>query len=157
MTTKQVDKSFIVPDGPFQSLLRVFGLIRRVMEPYFATFGISGAQWAVLIVLHRAKKEGLSGLRLKDIGDRLLIRPPSVTGVVDRLYRLGFLMRKASSADSRAKQVSLTPAGSELVGRILEGHKAKTDTLFAGLTKGERDQLQQLLDRISLHLEKIEQ
>jgi DNA-binding MarR family transcriptional regulator len=157
VANKKAAKSCIAPDGTFQSLLRVFGLIRRVMEPYFATFGISGSQWAVLIVLHRAKKEGLSSLWLKDIGDRLLIRPPSVTGVVDRLHRLGLVMRETSPTDSRAKQVNLTPAGSELVERILKGHKAKTDGLLGGLTTSEQNQLRQLLDRMSVHLEKIEQ
>jgi MarR family transcriptional regulator, organic hydroperoxide resistance regulator len=157
MTKKDIVEPFVTAEGVFRSLLRVFGLIKRFMEPYFATFGISGAQWAVLIVLHRAKKEGLSSLWLKDIGDRLLIRPPSVTSVVDRLQRMKLVSRKASSADSRAKQVSLTSAGSELVERILEGHQTKTDTLFGGLTTSEQSQLQQLLDRMRLHLEKIEQ
>jgi DNA-binding MarR family transcriptional regulator len=157
MANEKAVQSFIATDGVFQSLLKVFGLLRRTMEPYFATFGISGSQWAVLIVLYRAKNEGLSGLWLKDIGDRLLIRPPSVTGVVDRLHRLGLVMREASLTDSRAKQVNLTPAGSELVERILEGHKAKIDSLLGGLAASEQNQLRQLLDRISVHLEKIEQ
>ena len=148
--------SSIALDEAFQSQLRVFGLLRRVMEPYFATFGISGSQWAVLIVLYHAKNEGLSSLWLKDIGERLLIRPPSVTGVVDRLHRMGLVIRETSSTDSRAKQVNLTPAGSELVMCILEGHKAKTDRLLGGLTTSERHQLRQLLDRMSVHLEKIE-
>ena len=47
----------------FRQLIRTFGLIERVMQPYFAQFGISGAQWGVLRNLHRAEVEGLRGLR----------------------------------------------------------------------------------------------
>jgi DNA-binding MarR family transcriptional regulator len=154
MPNRKTNESPAVSEATFRSLLRVFGLIRRVMEPYFATFGISPSQWAVLINLHRAKAEGMDGLWLKEIGERLIIRPPSVTGVVDRLQRMGLVARAASSADSRAKQVSLTPAGIQMVDRILEGHPAKINTLFAGLTTTEQNQLQQLLDKMSTHLEK---
>jgi DNA-binding MarR family transcriptional regulator len=157
MAKKKITEPFITTDEAFRSLLQVFGLIKRVMEPYFATFGISGSQWAVLIVLYRARTEHLSGLWLKDIGERLLIRPPSVSGVVDRLQRLGLVARKPSSTDSRAKQVSLTPVGCKLVERILDGHRAKISGIFGGLTSNEHAQLHQLLDQMGEHLKKTMQ
>src|SRR5207247_8176640 len=106
-------------EGAFRELLRVIGLLERVMQPYFAQFGISGSQWGVLRNLHRAEEQGLPGLRLTDLSDRLLIRPPSVTGVVDRLERGGLVVRDGSPFDMRAKQVALTGKGRELVERIL--------------------------------------
>jgi hypothetical protein len=61
-----------------RSLLRAFGSLKKVMEPYFAQFGISRPQWAVLIVLHRSEQEGaVGGMRLRDLGERLFIRPPA--------------------------------------------------------------------------------
>ena len=69
----------------FKEFLRVFGLMERIMHAHFARFGISGSQWGVLRVLDRARKEGQRGLRITDLSDRLLIRPPSVTGAIDRL------------------------------------------------------------------------
>src|SRR5438309_10975549 len=96
------------PENAFRELIRTFGLVERVMQPYFARFGISGAQWGVLRNLHRAEAEGLARLRLTDLSERLLIRPPSVTGVVDRLERTGLVARESSPDDLRAKQVGLT-------------------------------------------------
>src|SRR5947207_13806955 len=98
-------------DSPLRELIRTFGLIERVMQPYFARFGISGSQWGVLRNLHRASTEGLPGLRLTDLSERLLIRPPSVTGVVDRLERAGLVVRDSSPTDLRVKQVALTDKG----------------------------------------------
>src|SRR5437879_5541328 len=98
-------------ENAFRELIRTFGLAERVMQPYFARFGISAAQWGVLRNLHRAEQEGLPGLRLTELSDRLLVRPPSVNGVVDRLERAGLVVRGGSPTDLRAKQISLTPAG----------------------------------------------
>src|SRR5215471_16279693 len=96
-------------DNPLREFIRVEGLLERVMQSYFARFGISGSQWGLLRTLHRAEQEEQAGLRLTDLSDRLLIRPPSVTGAVDRLERAGLVVRGNSMADHRAKQVALTP------------------------------------------------
>lgn len=137
----------------FRAILRCFGLIKRNMEPYFGRFGISGAQWGVLRVLHRAHEEARAGLRLKDLGGRLLVRPPSVTTVVDRLERQGLVTRQASATDRRSKSVSLTPAGEELVRTILEGHSRQIHSMLAGLSSEEQAQLLDLMRRLHAHLE----
>src|SRR5438045_9539495 len=80
-------------EGAFRELIRTYGLVERVMQPYFAGFGISGSQWGVLRNLHRAEQAGQTGLRVTALSERLLIRPPSVTGVVDRLQRAGLVAR----------------------------------------------------------------
>src|SRR6516164_4561864 len=105
-------------DNAFRELIRTFGAAERVMQPYFARFGISGAQWGVLRNLHRTEMEGRPGLRLSELSKRLLVRPPSVTGVVDRLERAGLVVRHGLAGDLRAKQVGLTSAGRQLVERI---------------------------------------
>src|SRR5947209_11146641 len=124
-------------ENAFRELIRTFGLAERVMQPYFARFGISGSQWGLLRNLHRAEQEGEAGLRLTELSNRLLVRPPSVTGVVDRLERAGLVVRQDSTADLRAKQVGLTKAGRQLVERILEVHEDQMNTVLAGLSEAE--------------------
>src|SRR5262245_25784325 len=99
----------------FRQLLRTFGLVERTMQPYFARFGITGSQWGVLRNLQRANTGGLSGLRISDLSEKLLIQPPSVTGVVDRLERAGLVERKPDPDDLRATLVGLTTSGRQLV------------------------------------------
>jgi len=122
----------------FRELIRLFGLLEKVMQPYFARFGISGSQWGVLRTLHRAELEGLTGLRLTDLGDRLLIRPPSVTGIVDRLERVDLVVRDGSPEDLRAKLVSLTEKGRQLVGQVLAVHGKQIEGAGG---RGERNRL----------------
>jgi DNA-binding MarR family transcriptional regulator len=140
-------------EGAFRELIRTLGLLDRVMQPYFARFGISGSQWGVLRNLYRAETDGLPGLRLTDLSERLLIRPPSVTGVVDRLERAGLVVRDGSPTDLRAKQVGLTAKGRKLVERVLAVHEAQIRSVLGGLRTGEQAELRRLLVRLGKHLE----
>jgi DNA-binding MarR family transcriptional regulator len=142
-------------EGNFRQLLRTFGLLERVMQSHFHRFGISAAQWGVLRNLHRAEEEGLPGLRLTDLSDRLLVRPPSVTGAVDRLERAGLVERRGSPTDLRAKQVGLTPKGRQLVEHVLVFHGAQIDAVLGGLTPAEQAEFHRLLGRLGQHLERL--
>jgi DNA-binding MarR family transcriptional regulator len=135
-----------------RQLIRTFGLLERVMQPYFARFGISGAQWGVLRNLHRAEQEGQMGLRLTDLSQRMLVRPPSVTGIADRLEKAGLIVRRASAIDGRAKQVALTDKGRHLVEQVLEVHVAQVARVMSGLDSDEQDQLEHLLMRVAERL-----
>jgi DNA-binding MarR family transcriptional regulator len=137
----------------FRELIRIMGLVERVMQPYFARFGISGSQWGVLRNLHRAEEQGQPGLRLTDLSDRLLIRPPSVTGVVDRLERAGLVVRDGSPTDLRAKCVHLTDKGRRLVDQIQSVHGAQIEGVMRGLSHNEQVQLHRLLSGLSQHLQ----
>ena len=147
--------SLPAPEPVFWELLRTIGLFRRVMEPYFARFGISQAQWGVLINLHCAAKNGDGSMRLADLVGKLLVRPPSVTNVVEKLRVAGLIVRECSETDHRAKVVRLTPAGQELVNRVCKQHGRQISVVLAGLTGDEQAGLKSLLKKLNLHLESV--
>ncbi|HEX8325438.1 MAG TPA: MarR family transcriptional regulator [Tepidisphaeraceae bacterium] len=130
-------------------------MVRRVMDPYFARNGISAAQWAVLRNLHCAEGSGEASLRLADLGNRLLVRPPSVTHVVERLRVAGLLVRETSPSDHRAKCVRLTDGGRELVERVLGQHGRQVSNVMSGLNRTEQATLCALLDKLNTHLEHV--
>ena len=140
-------------DNPLREFIRVEGLLDRVMQPYFARFGISGSQWGLLRMLHRAEQEEQTGLRLTDLSDRLLIRPPSVTGAVDRLERAGLVARDHAAVDLRSKLVALTKKGRQLIDRILAVHERQIATVLGGLNWKEQAEFHRLLRRLGHHLE----
>jgi DNA-binding MarR family transcriptional regulator len=155
MALNTSESSFSRRETAFRAMIRAYGLARRVMDPYFARYGISGSQWGVLRVLHRADAEQEPELLLSELGKRLLVRPPSVTGTVDRLERLGLVVRTASPTDLRSKTVSLTPAGRQLIERVREGHQARLRMILSGLSDEEQGQLQQLLEKLSVHMKDL--
>src|SRR5215212_4071102 len=121
----------LAADQPFRAIIRVFGMVRRVMEPYFAKFGVSGPQWGVLRALHRAEEDGQSSVPMTDLSDRLLIRPPSVTTMVAQLVRMGLIKRRTSADDARVKEISLSPSGRRLVARVLANHQTQINIIMA--------------------------
>jgi DNA-binding MarR family transcriptional regulator len=144
---------FVGSPEAYRALLRTIGLLKRAMVPYYARYGISASQWAVLLVLIDADGDEARGVRLTDLSDRLLIRPPSVTGAVDRLQRMGLVARKTSHADQRARIVNLTPSGRKLVERVKSGHASRVQRVLAALTLTQQRELQRLLNRLGDHLE----
>ncbi len=142
-----------ITEGVFHALLRTWGLLRQAQDPYFARFGISASQWGILRVLQRAESNGETALPLKQVSERLLIQPPSVTGVVDRLERRGLVKRSPSTQDLRVRHLSLTPQGRDLLDKVLEGHAARVQSLFAPLQPGEQQTMLNLLTRLRVHLE----
>lgn len=142
-------------EAAFRALVRTFGLLRRVMEPYFAGFGISSAQWGILRTLHSAEEEGLPHLRLSDLGDRLIVRPASITGAIDRLEKLGLVKRQDCATDQRVKHVCLTAAGRERVACVLQNHGDQMTCVLSCLGMEEQERLRELLERLGQHLEAL--
>lgn len=155
MKNKSEPPNPAVIEGVFRSLLSTWGLLRQVQEPYFARFGITASHWAILRVLHRAEGQGESGLPLKELGQRLLIQPPSVTAVVDRLERMALVKRNHSKEDLRVYRASLTPQGRALVEQVLVGHADRIKALFAVHEPEELETLLGLLKRLEAHLKSM--
>jgi DNA-binding MarR family transcriptional regulator len=132
----------------FRALIRAFGLVERAMQGHFMAFGISGSQWGILRNLHRAEEQGERGLRLTDLSERLLIRPPSASGVVDRLEEAGLVHKASVPGDLRAKRVVLSAQGRALVERVLAVHARQIASVMAGLSADEQEQLHGLLTRL---------
>jgi|WetSurMetagenome_2_1015567.scaffolds.fasta_scaffold417623_1 MarR family transcriptional regulator, 2-MHQ and catechol-resistance regulon repressor len=142
-----------IAEKVLHALLRTWGLLRQAQDPYFARFGISASQWGILRVLQRAELKGESKLPLKIVSERLLIQPPSVTGVVDRLERQGLVERSASVNDLRVRHLGLTQDGRNLITRVLDGHTERIQQLLGALEPDEQQTMLQLLKRLEGHLE----
>jgi len=144
-----------VAEEAFLEFLRVFGLMQRLIPPYFAQFKITASQWGVLRTLHCAEAGSPSGLRSVDLSDRLIVRPPSVTAVVDGLVRLGLVARVAGLDDRRTKHVQLTEKGKALMRRVLPEHPQFLGMLMAGLDQPQQRQLGALLSALAMHLQEL--
>ncbi len=136
-----------------RAFIRCSTLFRKDSERYFAGFGISGAQWGALRTLHRAEGERISGLRLRELGDRMLVRPPSMTGVIDRLERSGYVSKQSSPSDRRAKQVSLTRQGRDLVRHVLRQNPDRIRSILGDLSASDARTLLRLIEHMAERLE----
>ncbi|MBW8742889.1 MAG: MarR family transcriptional regulator [Sphingomonas sp.] len=59
------------------------------------------------------------------LADRLLLRPHSATELVDRMEKLGLVIRTVGQADRRQVTVRLTRKGEQLLNGLSEAHRAE--------------------------------
>jgi len=137
------------PERLLRDLIRYSARLHRDAEHYFARYGISGAQWGAMRTLHRAEVDHRAGLWLKELGERMLVQPPSMTNVIEGLVRAGYVRKQASSRDRRAKEVSLTPAGRRLVERVLRRHPDRVRSVVGSLDEQETRSLLRLVEKLS--------
>ena len=74
-------------------------------------FGISRAQWAVLLRIDRTE-----GLKQSELAEMLDLQPISLTRLLDRLAENGLIERRADPNDRRANRLYLT-AGRQAAAR----------------------------------------
>ncbi len=88
------------------SIRRIVRLLRVSARASERLVGISGAQ---LFVLQQLADAGACSIG--ELADRTLTHQSSVSVVVSRLIERGFVSRRASEADGRRAEVTLTAAG----------------------------------------------
>jgi len=88
-------------------------LLRTYADHKAAQFGITRAQWAVLVRLDRCE-----GLKQSELAEMLDLQPITLTRLLDKLSDNGLIERRADPEDRRAKRLFLTPAARPLLKRL---------------------------------------
>ena len=120
----------------------------RAVETYaensITELEMCGSDFAVLeALLHKGP------LPINEIGKKVLLTSGSITVAVDRLESKGFVERRASGTDRRARIVHLTKGGRELITRVYADHASDMERLAAAsLNRAERETLISLLKKI---------
>ena len=81
----------------------------RLYKPLLEELGLTYPQYLVMLALWER-----SPRTVRDIGDALHLDPATLSPLLKRLEAAGHLTRTRSSADERALDVALTPAGEAL-------------------------------------------
>lgn len=109
-------------------------LLRTYADQKARRFGMTRAQWAVLLRLERRE-----GLKQSDLAEELDIQPITLTRLVDRLCDNALIERRADPNDRRAKRLYLTPAARPLLDRISVQIEELSATVLAGIKPAEID------------------
>ena len=132
-------------------VMRVAHLLDIALRPPFAAAGLGNGDFDVLTALRRAGAP--YALRPVELSHQMLVTTGAVTKRVDRLAAQGYVDREATADDGRGTLVRLTPAGLDLVDRMIAEHLANLDSLLGALDASERDTLAELLSRLAVSLE----
>lgn len=84
-------------------------LVAGAYNPYFEPLGITYPQYLVLLVLWEKDQQPVN-----DIAKRLHLETNTVTPLLQRMEKAGFIVRKRGEKDTRQRIVSLTPKGIDM-------------------------------------------
>jgi MarR family transcriptional regulator for hemolysin len=97
------------------TLMDVARLMKTYADQRARQFGISKAQWGVLMRLQLAE-----GLNQAELAEMLDLQPITLTRLLDVLAANGLIERKPDPNDRRANKLYLTPAALPLLERLNE-------------------------------------
>ena len=83
----------------------------------------------------------------------LLVTAGNVTGLVNRLARMGLVERRRVPEDRRAVRIVLTARARALVRRAIPRHRRDVESLLGGLAPRDLVRLRALLGRLTESLE----
>jgi MarR family transcriptional regulator for hemolysin len=128
-------------------------LLKTYADQKARQYGMTRAQWAVLVRLQRTE-----GLKQSELAEILDLQPISLTRLLDRLCANGLIERRPDPEDRRANRLFLTPAakpvveglgrlGGELMTTVLEGVEPETVALMLDQLGVAKDNLRKAIQR----------
>lgn len=129
-------------------LLKAHGLVLRELRRRVPDH-LTLPQFDVLAQLHRRA----AGMTAGELTRELLVSPGNVTGIVDRLERLGLVERHRVPEDRRAMRIRLTPRGRRLIRHAIPRHRRDLTRLLSRIPPRELARLRDLLGSVTHALE----
>ena len=124
----------------------------RALQIKLAPLGLTNAQFFIL----RCLSDEI-GQTQKELADKLEIKSPSLTVMLNPLEEKGLIRREISSEDARAKLIFLTEQGKEfLQWRIQPIIRELEEKLLSGFSDHERNMLSGFLDRMCQNMKEYE-
>jgi DNA-binding MarR family transcriptional regulator len=101
---------------------------------YFRQYGITDAQFNVLIQLQYEKQQGLSQA---DLGRRLVVNKADMTGIIDRLEKAGLVGREDHPKDRRINIIKITRKGRDIVNKLEPGYFTGVKKVMSGMSTND--------------------
>ena len=120
------------PSPPSREFAFLISDVARLMRTYVdqlaRQYGMTRAQWAVLVRVERSE-----GLKQHELAEMLDIQRITLTRLIDRLCDSGMIERRADPHDRRAKRLFLTPAARPLLDRLFALSEGFMPKILAGV------------------------
>lgn len=115
---------------PLVLLSLVARLMRTRADARARTYGMTRAQWMILVHLERQP-----GMSQNELAALIEVEPITVGRLVDRLQARGFLERRADASDRRVWRLHLTPAAQPMLKEIDHVRAELNEMLIANVPK----------------------
>ncbi len=132
------------------SVKRLYLLMGQYFNEVLRPYGVAQSQWYILFYIRRSAEP-----TQKELQDFLQVRSATLTTAINALERKGWIIRKQSKTDRRAKVLKLTPAGIELWESLPDPIRAIRARMLEGISPEEEKITRQILDRAIRNFEQL--
>lgn len=124
---------------------------RHKLDQRLKPLGLSQARWVIILVLNRYG----DGITQTELAEHAGIEGPTLVGLLDRMAKDGWLERRASETDRRAKTVHLTGKSQEVSVQIKQVARKLREELLADVPKDALVQVMQVLEGVKQRADKL--
>lgn len=140
---KQSLKLFIV-------LSRAHKAITEQTNQFFQATGVNPTEFAVLELLYHKGKQPL-----QKIGGKILLASGSITYVIDKLEKRGYINRVNCPSDRRVTYAEISDQGKEFMAQVFPEHEKKLHELTNALSNEEKEQAIELMKKLGLSIKDL--
>ncbi len=126
------------------SLIQAREALMTQFRPILNDVGVTDQQWRIVRLL---AENGT--LDFQDLASQACILRPSLTGILTRLEKTGYVVRLKPSNDQRRVYLKLTPLGEKLYNDTNQLVDQRYDDIEAVFTKEKLHQLHKLLGELT--------
>jgi DNA-binding MarR family transcriptional regulator len=131
-------------DAIVEAMLYLYTESRRITKGLAGRYGLTGPQLAVIKLL-----EPVGKLSLSELSSLIRARNSTVTGIIDRMEREGWVARRRSEADRRVINIELTQKGRELASGIAIEPVQIFRRVLSELSPRDAGDLRRILNRLA--------
>jgi len=112
------------------------------LQKAFSESGVEVTPIQVMLLFFLQKNDGSS---LTQISQGLMLENPTITGLIDRLEKLGYVKRSDHPNDRRVYLVHITEKGNKVANKALPIIKKLNEQIKEGYSKGEIEDFKKVL------------
>lgn len=120
------------------SVVLTASMLHKLAERFFVKFDVTDTQFNILMTLNDS---GYEGLTQQELSEKLVVHKSNVTGLVDRLEKLGYVTRQVNAEDRRCNYIVLTAKGKKLIRKAEAPYFAEVDRIMNSLNDEEKKSL----------------
>lgn len=132
-------------------LVRTSEALVKAGDRFFKLFGVTITQYDVLVILKYSDKKVTQG----DLGNYRVVSRSNITGIIDRLEKLGYAKREASTRDRRVNYIKITPHGEDLIKKVERDYFNNVKKVVRFLTASDKKSLVEITGKIEKGLKEL--
>lgn len=127
----------------FYGLILVYNLIFDRMAEYLNSWGLTPAQFNILLVVQKNGKE--EGITQVDISKKLIVTPSNTTRLLEKMEHEKLIIRQSKDEDRRFKMVHITPKGTALLDKVWPEYQQRIKQVVSVLEEDDQKKSAALL------------